>query len=299
MSPSLLGLLLGLVFAFGVIVFAMSFLPAEERSRPALRPQRQEGLMKRLALTGPEAPRRIRNLAIRAVLGVVLGVVTRSVIWLPIMVVGAYLLPELLRGGRSANTAARSEALETWTRSLSGVLITGVGLEEAVRSSLASTPPQIKPEMGRLVARLEAGQPIEPAVRLWADEMNDATADLVAGALIMGSRTRKGGLSRALAELADAVADQTRVIQQIEAERAGPRTTVQWVTIISLGLLGFVVLNPSFGAEYRTPLGQVVLAVIAAAYLGVLWWMKKISDGKPRPRFLVSDPEQYPGRRLA
>ncbi|MDO5494309.1 MAG: type II secretion system F family protein [bacterium] len=299
MSPELIGLLAGLGFAAGVILFVLGLNRPETAPKPTLRKKERGGLATRMGFTGPDAPRRLRNLGIGAVAGIVLSILTRSVIWVPIFVAGSMLLPELLRGGKSASLAARSEALETWTRSLSGVLITGVGLEEAVRSSLASTPPAIKPEMGRLVARLEAGQPIEPAVRLWADEMNDATSDLVAGALIMGSRTRKGGLSRALAELADAVADQTRVIQQIEAERAGPRATVQWVTVITIGLLGFVVLNPAFGEAYRTALGQLVLAIVATAYLGVLWWMKKIADGKSRPRFLVTDPLAVPGKRAS
>ncbi len=299
MSDQLIGIAVGLAFAFGIILFALGLNPPEPQPKPPLKARPQAPLMTRLGLTGPDAPRRLRNLGIGLVAGILMSLITRSVIWVPIFLVGAHLLPELLRGGRGANLAARSEALETWTRSLAGVLITGVGLEEAVRSSLSSTPPAIKPEMGRLVARLEAGQPIEPAVRVWADEMNDATSDLVAGALIMGSRTRKGGLSRALSELADAVADQTRVTQQIEAERAGPRTTVQWVTFITLGLLGFVVLNPGFGDAYRTALGQLVLSIVAASYLGVLWWMKKIADGKPRPRFLISDPAAVPGRRAS
>lgn len=280
-----LGLALGLLFALGVIAFVYGAVPREESI--TFDTPRPESLQKRLGLAGPEGLKKLRNLGIGVGLGLLAALVTRAPIWLLIMPIGAVVLPPLLKAGDGGRMVERSEALETWTRSMSGILITGVGLEEAIRGSLSSTPAAIKAEMGRLVARLEAGQPIEAALRVWADEMDDPTADLVAGALIMGSRTRKGGLSRALAELADVVGDQTRMVQAIEAERAGPRTTVRWVTVISLIVVGAVVLNPGWGAAYRTPMGQLILVGIAASYLGVLRWMQSIARGKPRTRFLV------------
>lgn len=282
---NVIGLAIGVAFALGIIAFIYGVVPREESI--TFDTPKPEPLLERLGFTGSKGLKRLRNLGIGLALGVVVAIVTRTPIWLVIVPFGATVLPPLLAAGDGARTVERSEGLETWTRSMSGILITGVGLEEAIRGSLTSTPAAIKPEMGRLVARLEAGQPIEAAIRVWADEMNDATADLVAGALIMGSRTRKGGLSRALAELADVVSDQTRMVQSIESERAGPRTTVRWVTVISLIVVGAVVLNPDWGAAYRTPMGQLVLVGIAGSYLGVLVWMQSIARGKPRTRFLV------------
>lgn len=280
-----IGLAIGVLFALGVIAFVYGVIPREESIEFEAPPTTP--ILHRLGIAGPAGRANLRNLGIGLLIGLGAMLYTRTPIWLLIVPIGAVILPPLLAAGAGERTVERSEALETWTRSMSGILITGVGLEEAIRGSLSSTPAAIKPEMGRLVARLEAGQPIESALRVWADEMDDATSDLVAGALIMGSRTRKGGLSRALAELADVVADQTRMVQAIEAERAGPRTTVRWVTVISLIMVGLVVVNPDWGMAYRTPLGQMILAGIAAAYLGVLKWMQSIAKGKPRPRFLV------------
>lgn len=290
MTP--LGLAIGVLFALGIIAFVYGVIPREESitfDAPPTQP-----LLKRLGLAGPEGRKLLRNLLIGLGLGLVVMLVTRTLIWIFIIPFGAVILPSLLASGNGQRLVERSEALETWTRSMAGILITGVGMEEAIRGSLSSTPAAIKPEMGRLVARLAAGQPIEGALRVWADEMDDTTSDLVAGALIMGSRTRKGGLSRALAELADVVADQTRMVQAIEAERAGPRTTVRWVTVISLAVVGFMVLNPSWGAVYREPMGQIVLVLIAASYLAVLKWMQSIAKGKPRPRFLVEGDHSIP-----
>lgn len=288
---TILGMLAGVGLGLGVVLLVWGLRGQEPRPpRPATRTDRRDLLLRRLGLRGnARSKARARNLVIGLVVGLIAAIATSTAIWVVVVPIAAILLPELMSGGGGQLALARAEGLETWTRSLSGVLITGTGLEEAIRASLAATPAAIRPEMGRMVARLEAGQPIEAAVRAWADEMNDATADLIAGALIMGSRTRKGGLAAALGELADAVADQTRMLQQIEAERAAPRTTSRWVTVISLALMAFLLFNPSFSAAYRTPMGQLVLAVVIAAYLAVLWWMRSISIGKPLPRFLVNE----------
>ena len=39
-------------------------------------------------------------------------------------------------------------------------------------------------------------------------------------------------------------------------------------------------------APYGTPVGQVVLVFLLAAYAGGLLWMRKMADGKALPRFL-------------
>ncbi|MFD8986129.1 hypothetical protein ACFV0Q_40475, partial [Streptomyces sp. NPDC059564] len=41
---------------------------------------------------------------------------------------------------------------------------------------------------------------------------------------------------------------------------------------------------------YGTLLGQLVLAVLLAGFVGVLAMMRQIADTKPTPRFLVVDP---------
>src|SRR5665647_1744230 len=71
----------------------------------------------------------------------------------PAVVVG---LPFLLSAPPAGSKIERVEALEEWTRSLSGVLTVGVGLEQALIATLRSTPDAIRPEVTHLVARLRA-----------------------------------------------------------------------------------------------------------------------------------------------
>ena len=145
----------------------------------------------------------------------------------PIAVIG---LPILLVAPPAATQIARLEAMEEWTRSLSGVLTVGIGLEQALVATLRSTPAPIAAEVQRLVARLRARWDTEKALRAFADELDDATGDLIAANLILGARRRGAGLASVLEGLAESVAADVRARRQVEADRAKPRATARWVT---------------------------------------------------------------------
>ena len=246
----------------------------------------------------PPAPRRIarvpmvrlsRRSRLLAVAGLALGVLVALVSgWLlalvvvPAAVVG---LPLLLASSDEADTIRRLEAMEEWTRSLSGVLTAGVGLEQALIATLRSTPEPIKPEVSRLVARLRARWSTEAALREFADDLDDATGDLIAANLILGARRRGPGLASVLESLAESVAADVRSRRQVEADRAKPRTTARWVTIITIGVLVVLAFTGNYVDPYTTVFGQVILALLLGVYVAVLVWMRKMAAGKRLPRF--------------
>ena len=116
------------------------------------------------------------------------------------------------------------------------------------------------------------------------------TADKVCAALDPVAVDAGPGLAQALDDLAASVREEVARRRQIEADRAKPRTAVRWMTLISLGLVlaGFPV--PDYSAPYSTLLGQLTLALLAAAFTAVLVWMRSLAGHKPVPRFLVNDP---------
>ena len=206
-----------------------------------------------------------------------------AVVLVPLAAVG---LPTLLSAPPSAARIDRLEVLEEWTRALAGVLTVGVGLEEALRSTLRSTPEAIRPEVTTLVARLRARISTEEALRAFADDLNDATGDLVAAYLILGARRRGQGLASVLESLAESVAADVRARRAIEADRAKPRTTARWVTIITISVLGFLTLTGDYISPYGSPLGQLLLILLLSAYVGLLIWMRNMAKGEALPRFL-------------
>jgi Flp pilus assembly protein TadB len=193
----------------------------------------------------------------------------------------------------AANAIDRVEAVEEWTRRLADVLTVGVGLEQAITSSVRTVAEPIRAEVTALAARVGARWPTEHALRAFADDLADATGDLVVASLILGHRRRGPGLARALTAVADSVAEEVAMRRRVEADRAKPRTTARAVTVITLGVVGLGLLNRSYVAPYGTPLGQLVLAGITTGFVASLAWMRAVTLGNPPPRLLASHPTHW------
>ena len=268
----------GALVVVGIIGVIVGVIPQPER--PAA-PRRRSPLS-RLRLS-----RRSRLLLGAGVIaGAIVAIVTGWLLAVVIAPLAAVGLPILLSASDAQDRIARLEAMEEWIRSLSGVLTAGVGLEQALIATLRSAPEEIRPEVGRLVARLRARWGTEAALRALADDLDDSTGDLIAANLILGARRRGSGLAAVLESLAESVAADVRARRQIEADRAKPRTTARWVTLITVGVLVVLGLTGDYVAPYRSGLGQLVLALMLAAYGGVLVWMRRMAAGRPLPRFI-------------
>ena len=258
---------------------------------------------------GPPAPRRASRLprlrlsrrsqlllAAGLVLGVVVALVSGWLLALLVVPVAMVGLPVLLSTSDQVGAIRRLEAMEEWIRSLSGVLTAGVGLEQALIVTLRSTPEPIKPEVSRLVARLRARWSTEVALRGFADDLDDATGDLIAANLILGARRRGPGLASVLESLAESVAADVRSRRQVEADRAKPRAVARWVTIITFTVLGVLAFTGEYVAPYNSPIGHMILALLLGAYVAVLVWMRKMAAGKPLPRFIGAAVRQEAAR---
>lgn len=220
--------------------------------------------------------------------GITVAALTGWVIAIPLVPAAAAGLPILLTAPPSSSKIDRLEAMEEWTRSLSGILTAGVGLEQALISTLRSTPEAIRPEVTRLASRLRARWATEDAIRAFADELDDATGDLVAGNLILGARRRGAGVASVLEALAESTAADVAARREIESDRAKPRSTARWVTLITISVLGVLALTGDYIRPYGSPIGQMLLVLLLGLYVGTLLWMRKMSMGKPLPRFIGS-----------
>lgn len=301
MTPLLAGCS-GAAVIGGVLLTILGLAPLQDVARPAVARRRSSGVL--AAALGDGLPERVRRrhrvvLGMSCVVGVALWMTTGwalAVLLLPLLIVG---VPKLLRSP-SRTDIDRATALEQWSRGLSGVLTVGSGIEHAIVASLGSTPEAIVPFVRTLVARLNARWPTEAALRSFADDLDDATGDLVAAALILGSQRRGPGLAAVLDDLAATVAEEVRIRRGIEADRAKPRTTARWVTILTLGVLAVLALDTDYIAPYKTPLGQLALLTFLALYAGCLLWIRHMTAGTPTPRFLPAfRPGQRNGRRRA
>ncbi|MEU6653351.1 type II secretion system F family protein [Streptomyces sp. NPDC046900] len=182
------------------------------------------------------------------------------------------------------------EGLSEWTQRLAGLLRLGMGLEQAMITSRQGAPDELAPQIINLSDRLRLGWRPEGALRAFADELDDVTSDKVVAALILSAGDRGPGLAQALEDLAGTVREEVAKKRAIEADRAKPRTTLRWMTVITVGVVvgGFFV--PSYTRPYSTLLGQLMLAFLTAGFVGVLALMRQLGTFRRIPRFLIPDP---------
>ncbi|MGV8968297.1 MAG: type II secretion system F family protein [Cellulomonas sp.] len=270
----------GALVVAGLVGALLALRPQPAREpvarRPAALARRLAGVSRRTRLV----------LAVSVGSGLLIALLTGWVAAVVILPAAALGVPYLLAAPPTATTIRRLEAMEEWTRNLAGVLSSGVGLEQAVTATLRSTPDAIKPEVTMLVARLRARWDTEQALRAFADDLDDVTGDLIVANLILAARRRNRSLANALQGVAESVAEDVTSRRKVEAGRAKPRGSARLVTTFSAGVLVWLAFTGDYVAPYGTPLGQVLLVVLLAAYAGGLLWMRKMTEGKPLPRFL-------------
>lgn len=196
-------------------------------------------------------------------------------------------VPPLLSQSDTEVLIARLDALAQWTRRVADILASGAGgLEQAVVNSARTCPPAIASEVGALAARARL-RGLEPALRLFADELDDPMADRVAAALILRSHAGGRGLVDVLDNLASSIADEVRARRLVEADRAKPRTnTRSIIAITAVVLAGLVVFARDYLDPFSTAGGQLMLAAVAAVFGSALTWMRQLTRPTRAGRFL-------------
>ncbi|MFF5211448.1 type II secretion system F family protein [Streptosporangium sp. NPDC000396] len=243
------------------------------------------GVRPRPAAPGRKTGRReiLRALSTRSAVGAIAGVAVLVVTGWPVMAVGAVLLAvgwRGLSGGAAEERAAmrRLEGLAAWTESLRDTIAGAAGLEQAIPSSIRAAAPMLRPHLRALVDRLHTRMPLADALRLFADELDDPSADLVVAALILNSRLRGPGLRDVLGALAVSAREELDMRRRVEAERRSTRRSVQIVVGTAIAFaVALVVFNPDYVEEYDNALGQAVLVVVAGFFGAGFAWMRRLA----------------------
>jgi hypothetical protein len=197
-----------------------------------------------------------------------------------------------LFGGAAEERAAmrRVEALASWTESLRDTIAGAVGLEQAIPASARAAAPVLRPHLDALVDRLRSRTPLPDALQVLADEIDDASADIIVAALILNARLRGPGLRQVLGALAKSARAEVDMRQRVMAQRASTHRSVQILVAVSVAFVpGPAVFNRQFVAPYGTAVGQLVLLLVCALFGLGFWWLRKLSTIETPERFLVHD----------
>ena len=225
--------------------------------------------------------------AIAVVAGILVLVATRWVVAGIGVALLAYSWRSLSGAGGERLAIARLEGLATWTESLRDTIAGAVGLEQAIPSSTRIAAPAIREPLLGLVDRLHTRVPMPDALRLFAVDLNDPSADLIIAALIINSRLRGPGLRDLLGALSRSVREELDMRRKVTAERRSTRRSVQIVVLVSVGMaIGLAFIDRSFLAPYSTPVGQLVLGLIAVLYGLGIGWLRRLARFETPQRLL-------------
>ena len=210
------------------------------------------------------------------------------------VLVGAFgaAAPSLLGGKKSVEAAiARTEAVAAWTETLRDTLSAAAGLQRAIMATAAVAPEPIAPEVEALAARLRRRQPLPVALRAFADDVADATADLVVSTLVLAYERQAANLSALLGALAGSARDEAAMQRRIMADRAKVRVAVSVITTFTFGAFAvLVVFNRDFLTPYDSVTGQVVLAIDGTMFAVGLWTLGRLARLPVTERVLTAAP---------
>lgn len=247
------------------------------------------------ARTRSEAER-LRRLGQRAVIASAVGLVVGLASQWPVLGLAAIVLVfcwNQLFGGAAAEKLAtrRVEALAMWTESLRDTIAGAVGLEQAIPASARGADPVLREHLNALLDRLRGRMPLPEALHHLADDLDDASADLVIAALILNAKLRGPGLREVLTALSRSAREEVDMRQRVIAQRAGTRRSVQIIVgVVVVFVLGMAIFNRHFVEPYGSPLGQVVLAFVLGLFGIGFVWLRRLAKVESPSRFLLRHP---------
>jgi Flp pilus assembly protein TadB len=206
-------------------------------------------------------------LLLSGALGVLFGLITGWPVAVPIVGIAVYGLPRLFGKTTGSASIAKIESIAVWTEMLQGTLAASAGLSQAIVATAPLSPPAIRGATMRLSGRLGAGMHPCDALALFADELEDPSADRVVCALQLAVSSRAQRLGDLLMALADSTRDEVALRLRIETSRASLRSGVRTVLVFSVAFaVGLALLARAYLAPFGSPTGQFVLMAVGVLY---------------------------------
>lgn len=265
----LTGALVGALIAAGLVLIVAGW-----RGQRLIRPDGRRG-DRRSRFTAADRNR----LAAAVVIGLLIGLLTR---W-PVLAIGTavavWVVPKVItqRGGQEE--LERLEALAGWMESLRDTISGAAGLEQAIPASVNAAAPAIRVPLELLRGRMASRFPLPEALVMFADDLDDPSADNAIAALLMNSKLKGRGLIDTLTRLSALAREDLVQRQVIENGRRRMQRTSWWM-LATVGIIASLVLLLSrgeFAAPYATVQGQAFLLLVIAVFAGGFYRLRSLA----------------------
>ena len=231
-----------------------------------------------------------RGMVLAVVSGVGVGALTRWPVAALLAAASGLGLPRLLGSLRAQRTTERIEAVATWTELLRDTLAAAAGLSQAITATAELAPQAIRVPVLVLAERLASGVSMEGALRSFADDLADPSADLVVCALLVAATARSQRLGDLLGALAQSCREEVAMRLRVESSRASSRSSVRTVILFSVSFAALLfVAARSYLAPFGTATGQFILLVVGACYVAGLTFMVRLVRPRPAARLLPAE----------
>jgi tight adherence protein B len=180
----------------------------------------------------------------------------------------------------------RREAMAVWIRSLSGMIVSGTGLEHAIRTSYKTVTGSLEPFVKTLIRRINAGITTRDALMAFARELKDPVADVATCHLIVAAKERGPGLAKSLEAIAVSIDEQVKSMQDVDTQRVSARRDGLVILLITTGMLLAVPLMNQFASGYDTPMGQIIFIGFSLLIGLIIVRMQTLLKPAVHPRLL-------------
>ena len=204
--------------------------------------------------------------------------------------IAAWTLPAVLGPDRAQRRSLeRIEAIAAWAEDLSGTLRAAAGIEQAILQTAIVAPAAVRVELTALAEAIRAGTRLPDALRVFAADLADPTADMVVNVLLQAAAHQARDIATGLSGVGRAARRQASARLRVATGRSRTRTAVRIVVgVVLASVAGLVVFAHDFLAPYGSPLGQALLAVLGGMFAGALMWMVRTGRIPDLPRILTN-----------
>jgi Flp pilus assembly protein TadB len=210
-------------------------------------------------------------MAMPGLAALIVGAFTRWPVAAVLAAVAVVYIPSVVRATSAQDVTRRAEAVAAWTELLRDTLAASAGLAQAIAATAPVAPSEIREPVRRLADRIMSGVPMDDALRAFADDIDDQSAESVVCALRLAATARSQRLADLLGALSDATREEVSMRLRVEASRASARSSVRTVVVFSLGFAALLmIVAHSYLAPFGTAIGQCVLALVGCCYVAGL-----------------------------
>lgn len=182
-------------------------------------------------------------------------------------------------------TAERAEAISSWIEMLYSILLAGGGFEKAVSASARNAPEAIRSEVETLAARVEV-VPLPDALEEFAHKVAHPACDKVAIALVLSASRGAQDLVGLLRSQAASARMEAQQLRSLQAGRARFLTSARIMFGATLSVaVGIYLFDDGYLQPYSTSLGQFMLFLVGAGFLGGYGLLVRMGKAPAPPRY--------------